>query len=268
MSNFLNPLKMKSLDISGPFVLSPENCSLRRKQYFERANHILGTYASIAAYSNLGEQSMIAGSKKNKFQDDTKIRINLDSKVIQCNFKTLKSMFKKAGVQLTNQTFLMVYGNFEAFISDLIVDALSELNSEDPEQEALNLMMKMKWNGKIDRIAQKLGLNLNREIFIKNYKNIGMNFLGIQYDDPIIFLDKLSKIRHLIAHYAGRVNSQFIKEFPDSKSLLNKHIMMSFSTPYDINFYLVKLTDIIDYAFCKRFNWSRELIAPEKLVNI
>jgi len=47
-----NPLGMEWQTPEGMYALPPMLCSLRRREYFDRAAEILGFYATIAAYSH------------------------------------------------------------------------------------------------------------------------------------------------------------------------------------------------------------------------
>lgn len=71
----------------------------------------------------------------------------------------------------------MLYGNFEAFIADLVVDGLTREGVSDPYQEAIDLMVLSKWRGNIDRIGQRLGLKIGKRRFVTKFRDIEMRFL-------------------------------------------------------------------------------------------
>jgi hypothetical protein len=262
-----NPLGMHPLEPDGPFVLSPQLCTTRRREYFQRGNRILSTYSAIAAYSGKGKEWLDRAISQNPISADTPIRITMDGHVFQSKLRTLQEMFEKAGAQLTNQIFLMIYGNFEAFIADLTQDALDTLGVIDPYQETLSLMISSKWPGKIDRISQRLSVQLRRRDFVQRYENIEMGFLGNPISDPIGFLQCMADLRHRLVHSAGRVDSKLVSDYPRAGLKVGGIIELPFGLPFDIFFFFVPITDLIDEKFSDKFDFTRERVEPESLVD-
>ncbi len=134
-SKEVNPLGMRQLEEGGPFVLSPTLCSARRVEFLRRGNIILGFYSTIAIASKKGQDIINQAEKKGELGQDTPIRIDMrpGGEIIQTNYGLFKKQFVNAGVHLTNQVFLMLYGNFEAYLADLVLDALTHTSSHpDP----------------------------------------------------------------------------------------------------------------------------------------
>ena len=97
----------------------------------------------------------------------------------------------------------MLYGSFEAYIADLVLDGLTHQDTKDPYQEALHLMVLAKWRGKIDRIGQKLNVGLGKRRFVAKFRDMELEFLGEQFKDPLEFLERAGGLRHLLVHSSG-----------------------------------------------------------------
>ncbi len=262
-----NPLRMKPLTEGGPFVLPPMLCSQRRREYFQRANRILATYATVTAYSGQGQKAIEAGAAAGKFADATPMRMVLGDHTFQTNYRMMRSAFAKAGAQLTNQVFLLLYGNFEAFLADLAHDALSTLGSSDPFEDAVALVAMTKWKGKLGRIAQKFSLELGHRRYIAAYRDIDMRFLGRATNDPIEFLQSAADLRHRLVHSAGRADAKLLAEYPESGLSDGALIELPFGFPVAVHFFFVPLSDLLDDAFSARFAWPRETSSIDQLLD-
>ena len=261
-----NPLGMRLLEDGGPFVLPPTPCSQRRTEFFKRGNTILGFYTVMSIVSKAGGDVIGQQEKQGKFKPDTPFRLKItDGNIAQMNYGLFKKCFANAGVHLTNQVFLMLYGSFEAFIADLVLDALTQINTNDPYEEALRLMYTSKWRGKMDKIAQKLGVQLGTGIFLSKFQNIDMGFLGERCPNPIEFLEKAADLRHRLVHYSGRADKQFAKDYPKSGLSEGDIISLPFGLPMSMQPFFAHLTDVIDDAFCSKFGWQRTVVSVEKL---
>lgn len=262
-----NPLGMRSIAEGGPFVLLAMPCSQRRKEYFQRANRILATYATVTAYSSQGQKAIDAAMAAGQIVDSTPIRITFGDHIFQTTHRMVRLAFARAGGQLTNQVFLMLYGNLEAFLTDLAHDALSVLGSTDPLQEAIALVVSTKWAGKLDRIAQRFSLRLGHRNYVMAYKDIEMQFLGRTTGDPIEFLQAAADLRHRLVHSAGRADSRLLADYPRSGLVQGALIELPFGFPVSIHFFLVPFTDLLDEAFCTKFGWARPVTTVEQLID-
>jgi hypothetical protein len=262
-----NPLEMKPLAEGGPFVLASMPCSQRRREYFQRANRIIATYATVTAYSAQGQKAIEAGAAAGKVGDSTPIRIVLGDHAFQTNYKMVRSAFAKAGAQLTNLVFLLLYGNFEAFLADLACDALSTLGTAEPFEEAVTLVAMTKWKGKLDRIAQKFSLPLGHKRYVAAYAGIDMQFLGKTTEDPVEFLQATADLRHRLVHAAGRADAHLLAEYPQSGLTEGVLIELPFGLPVGLHFWFVPLTDLLDEAFSTTFGWTRETTAIDQLID-
>lgn len=266
--NSKNPLKMERSSPESPFVLPKQTCSERRKEFFGRSNRILCTYMIIAAHSNRSHQSFEESCKTQNLTDSTSIRIKMGTRTIQCKRSTFIKMFNKAGSLLTNQIFLMIYGNFESFLSDLVQDAFSSRGSTDPIQDTISILITSKWESKIQKIRNSFGIDLKGRVFKQKYQNIKMGFFGEPYDCPVTFMESMSDMRHRLVHSSGRVDKKLLEKYPKLGKPEGELIELPFGFPYDLNSFFVPLTDIFDDVFCNKFGWQREKISPEQLVDI
>jgi hypothetical protein len=266
MSGSRNPLRMELLKSAGMYVPPPQSCSQRRREYFVRANRILGSYVTIAAYSDLGKQWAEQQAKRGAFTDETPMKLTIAGRTMHANYRVVKRMLDEALPQLVNYIYLMVYGNFEAFLSDSICDALAQLGHSDPIEETIRLMMGTKWPGKIDRISQKLNLDLGKRTRTRHFKDLSMEFLGTVHTDPMELLEKMADVRHRLVHYSGRVDSLFASEYPNSSLSEGDLIVLPARLPYDVHFFFILLTGLIDEAFSNRFGWTRTTVSLEHLV--
>jgi hypothetical protein len=169
--------------------------------------------------------------------------------------------------QLTNQVFLLLYGNFEAFLADLVHDAMSMLGSSDPFEEALALIAVTKWKGKLDRITQKFSLALGHRRYVAAYAGIDMELLGKTTHDPIEFLQAVADLRHRLIHSAGRADAKLLAEYPNSGLVDGALIELPFGLPVAMHFWLVPLTDLLDEAFSATFGWARGTRSINQLID-
>lgn len=262
-----NPLEMHQIGPDGPYILPNQVCSERRKEYFLRANRILSSYATITAYSGLGEKAVNAATEKNEMTDETDIRITMGDYIFQSKLRLLRGTFGKAGSQLNNQVFLMIYGNFEAYLTDLVHDSFVVQGANDPLQETISLLASTRWEAKINRISAKCAVKLRARDFTAAYKGIDMVFMGTPYSDPIKFLQSMGDLRHRLVHSAGRVDKNLINEHPNIGLAEGALIELPFGLPFNINWFFVPMTELLDKAFCSQFNWSRNPVVLEHLTN-
>lgn len=256
---------MQQLGPEGIYILPPQLCSNRRREFFLRANRILGSYTTLTIYSEYGKQWGELQAKNGVFGETTPMRFTINGRTMQTSYRKFKELYQKGIPQLTNYIYLMIYGNFESFLSDLVCDGLSDQGHPNPEEETIKLMMATKWLGKIDRISQRLGVDLGKRKRDIHFQNLHMEFAGNVYKDPIGFLQNMADIRHRLIHYSGRIDALFMIEFPKSSISVGDLIVLPAHLPYDVNNYFVLLTELIDGAFSEQFGWSRESIPLEQL---
>jgi hypothetical protein len=257
-----NHFKMRKLNPEGPYVLGDEECTSIRTEYLRRGNNILASYTTVATTSNIGMQEITKHIKN----DETPMRLTLGSRLIQCQLQTLKKLMPDVLRQLTNQWTVIVYGNFEAYLVDLLIGAFQAQKIADPEQESLRMLATRAWEGKIDNIGQRLKVNLGKRRFAERFKEVKLEFQGISCKDPIAFLQKTADIRHLITHSSGRISESLAKDFPDTGLKAGDKIQMPVEFPFDLHIFLVAFSDVFDIAFSEVYSWKRELISPKSLI--
>jgi len=262
-----NPLGMRQLENGGPFVLPPMACSAHRRDYFQRANRILATYMTLTAYADAGKKSIDNAAATLKWSSPTGIRVGMGSHTFQTTYRLLQGAFAKAGGQLNNQVFLLIYGNFEAFLIDLISDALKSDGETDPIQGAVAMLASTKWEGRFNRISQKLSIGLGKQAFIVKYSGIEMGIMGKATNNPIEFLQAMADFRHRLVHSAGRADAKLLEQYPNIGVSEGDLIQMPFGFPMDIHLFFVPMTDLFDEVFAARFGWKRDITAPEHLID-
>ena len=85
-----NPLGMRPLTQGGPFVLAPMACSKRREEYFQRANRIIATYATVTAYSDHGQKVVEAAAAAGTIGDSTPMRLVFGDHTFQTSYKMFR----------------------------------------------------------------------------------------------------------------------------------------------------------------------------------
>jgi hypothetical protein len=258
---------MRRLDPGGPFVLPPQLCTARRRGWLERGNRILATYVSLIAYASEGHKSMTFAAKAKGINLDTPMRIKIDGRVFQSTYRILLGAFSRSAGQLTNQVFILVYGNLEAYITDVLADALSADGAVDGFQDAVSIMTGTRWEGKFNRISQRCGVPLGKTDIAARYRGMDFEFFGIKSTDPITFLQAMADLRHRIVHSAGRADAKFLDMYPQSQIREGDLIQVPAESPIDLHVFFVPLTEAIDHAFADKYKWQRVLEAPEKLVD-
>ena len=263
-----NPLNMYQLEEGGIFVLPPTPCSRRRAEFLARANATLGYFAAISISSKEGRDVLARAEKQGKFGIDTTFKLDLGTEEgeLRFNYGLYKKWFARAGDQLSNQIFLMLYGSFEALVSDLVFDALQQSGSyDDPYQETLNLMALSKWRGKIDRIDSKMQVGLGKHLFVDKFQDIEMGILGEQCDDPRKFLEIAADLRNRLVHSVGRADAGFVDTYPESGLSVGDEITIPARFLFPLQFFFTHLSDVFDEAFSSKFGWPRVIQAPESL---
>jgi hypothetical protein len=258
---------MRPLTEGGLFVLAPMPCSQRREEYFQRANRIIATYATVRAYSGQGQKAVEADAAAGTIGDSTPMRLVFGDYTFQTSYRMFRSAFAKAGAQLTNRTFLLLYGNFEAFVADISRDALVAQGAAKPFEEAVALMTMTKWRGKLDRITQRFSLTLGHRRYVTAHQAIDMQFPGRPMTDSVEFLQAMADLRHRLVHSAGRADPALLAEYPQSGLTDGALIELPSELPVAMHFWFVPITDLLDDAFSTRFGWIRATSSPDQLID-
>lgn len=257
-----NPFRMKEIAPEGPYILGDELCTERRKDFLLRGNNILASYTNIATFSNMGFEQI----NKLRLNGDTPMRLTLGRRLIQCKHTTLINMYPKSLKQLANQTLTSIYGNFEAYIIDILIDAFDRMGADNPQQESLKMLSMKGWEGKIDSIGQKLGVSIGKKQFQEKFKGIPMEFEGQACANSILFLQNIADVRHLIVHSAGRIDRRLANSYPHVNLREGDEIAVPVELPFDLHMFLIAFSDVFDRAFADKFNWERRVVQPEYLV--
>jgi len=262
-----NPLHMRRVEPGGPFVLPPQECTSRRKEWFQRANRILATYITLLGYAAEGHKAIAHAAKVRGIDLDTPMRFKIDDRTFQSNYRIFLGAFSKSAGQLTNQVFTLAYGNLEAYLIDVLADALTTDGAADPVQESISLITGTRWEGKFNRIVQRWGVRLGKADIAEAYRGIRLEFFGVQSTDPLAFLQAMADLRHRLVHSAGRADAKLLAAYPQSHMKEGDLIQVPAVSPIDLQLFFVPLTEAIDRAFAEKYGWQRILEAPEKLVD-
>ncbi len=262
-----NPLQ-KQLEDGGIWVLSDTPCSGRRVEFLTRGNSFLGFYYVVAALSNAGFGSAMALEAQGKLSDSTPVRFAVSGTEIRMNHGRFKKIWQSTGRHLTNQVFLMIYGNFEAYLADLVIDGLIEADPGcDAYTEAKTLLIRRKWEGKIGAIDHRLSLGLKGRLLKEWFEGIEMHFLGTKCSQPMDFLEKVSDLRDRVVHYGSRVDAGLASSYSEAGFKEGDEIAFPFDVPTQLHLFLTHLSNLVDDAFCRKFGWPREIVGPENLLD-
>jgi hypothetical protein len=183
--------------------------------------------------------------------------------LLQISYKSFKEGLQLAGINIINQTFLMQYSNFEAYLTDVVMNAFMQKGViEDPYEKTLHFLSTSKWHGKIHSITNKFEVKLGDRIFIERFKNIQMSFLKQEYNKPLDFLESWAEIRHRIVHYNGIADKTYLDRFPNSMLHEGQTIRIPAETALSMQTFFFTLTDVIDEAFAFKFGWERKIVDP------
>jgi hypothetical protein len=265
-SNPENPFGMKDLALGG-YAQGPELCTHWRKEYLRRGNRILAAYSMALCYTNIGSQHVVSLETSGQINTQTAFRLSIGERFIQCNYGQLKPTYNEAVQQLSNQAFLMVYGNLEAYLVDILNEAFVNLGSSDPSQDALNMMARAKWEGKIDSMCQRFKLELGKGQFAHRFRDIKMTFLGESFNEPIRFLQRIAEVRHLLVHSAGRLGDRLVQLYPEAGFTKDTVIAMPLELSFDLHIFLTAFSEVFDKAFSDKLAWTRTIVQPEQLVS-
>ena len=249
----------------GAFVPGPTLCSERRREYLQRAHGILGFYVAITAYCGKGKEVVEHSIEAHSINDDTTIKLTLDGHTWAGSCRLLRRMFGEAGSRLSNEVFLMLYGNLEAFLADLLADALRHQGAPDPLRAAVSMMMGTTWPGRLSRIQEKLGVRLGKGARVAHFHDVEMAFLGEASTDPAEFLENMAQLRHRLVHSTGRIDEEFAAAYPGARLEVGARAALPLGLPFDVHWLLMIWTDFVDRAFCAQYGWPRTEASPETL---
>lgn len=137
----------------------------------------------------------------------------------------------------------MLYGSFETFVTELVIDGLTAQNEANVFDNALRLMVLRRWQGKMDLMDHRLEVGLGRRQFVRWFKDIDMGFLGVPCPDPLDFLEKASDLRHRLVHYSGKADSKLVNDYPQSGLTVGQNITLPLEQPFDIQVFFADLSD-------------------------
>ncbi len=248
-----NPLGMVPDPISGStFVFPLTKCTRERKLFFKRINEIHALlYITKHAYdetNKIYQQHIVKFPKREN--TSIKIELNTGHSVMLPAGSILKLTGDGINV-LTRQTFVMLYGSFETYLFQLFENSFARIGIGEAEamDQAIEILMGGKWDSKFNRMSSVFSLDFKAGDLNKHFSGFELNFGGIIYKNPLLFVDELAKVRHKIVH---------------ASSILEKNQLISIGMEMFHGLYAVYflLTDFVDALFEKRFGYQRSEINP------
>lgn len=248
-----NPLGMIPHPISGStFVFPPTKCTPQRRLFFKRINEIHALlYITKYAYdetNNIYQQRIPAFPKGER--NEIKIELNTGHSVMFPAGRILKLTGDGINV-LTRQTFIMLYGSFETYLFQLLEKSFTEIGIGETEalDQAIEILMGGKWDTKFNKMSNVFGLDFKAGDLNKHFYGFELNFGGIAYKNPLLFMDELAKVRHKIVH---------------ASSILEKDQLIFIGMEMFHGLYAVYflLTEFVDVLFVKKFGYQRQEINP------
>jgi hypothetical protein len=248
-----NPLGMITDPISDDaFVFPPTKCTRERRLFFKRNNEIHALFfITKHAYDETNKIYQQRIQKVPKRENTTiKIEINTGHS-LRFPAGYILSLSNDGINILTRQTFVMLYGSFETYLFQLFERsfALIGVAEEEVTDRSIDILMGGKWDSKFNKMSCVFGLDFKAGDLNKHFSDFQLNFEGKLYKNPLLFLDKLAKVRHRIVH---------------ASSILEKNQLISvgmdmFHGLYGLYFLL---TDFFGSLFEKRFDYPRLEISP------
>ena len=251
-----NPLGMVPDPIAGnAFVFPPTKCTRERKLFFKRANEIHALlFITKHAYD---ETNRIYQQRILKFpqRENTPLKIELNSGYsLMFPAGYILRIFGDGINILTRQTFVMLYGSFETYLFQLFERsfALIEVAENEAIDQSIEMLMGGKWDSKFNRMSSIFGLDFKAGDLNTHFSGFELNFEGKLYQNPLLFMDELAKVRHKIVH---------------ASSILEKDQLITIGMEMFHGVYAVYflLTDFVDSLFEKRFGYPRSEVNPAEV---
>jgi hypothetical protein len=247
-----NPLGMIPDPYAGDsFVLPEALCSDQRRLWFRRSNEII-------AFLNLTEFALKECTSKfeqlvaqEKFKPDTPLRIaSSDGRSMMLPMHTFLKQCGNGVNVLCRQIFVMLYGSLETFLFELIERSFLEIGvTENILDLSLEIMMRKKWDGKLCKMRDQIGLPYEAGHMMNHFEGFQMEFEGKAFRNPLNFLDELAQVRHKIVHASSILEGKRL-------------IFMNAAIFHAYYSFCALLTDYIDDLFTRRFNYPRVMINP------
>lgn len=233
------------------FILPATLCSDQRRLWFRRSNEII-VFLTLTEFAlKEGKSKFAQFMKHDKLKPDTPLKIaSSDGRSMIMPTHTFVKQCESGVDILCRQVFIMLYGSLETFMFELIERSFLQVGVTDNILErSLDIMMRNKWDGKLCKLRDILGLSYKANDIIKHFGDFQMEFKGKIFKNPLIFLDELAQIRHKIVH---------------ASSILGEGKLM-FVNPQVFHAYYgfcALLTDYVDDLFAEKFGYPRVKINP------
>ena len=172
-------------------------------------------------------------------------------------------------IYFSQMAFARTVDNFITYFKDLLAEVINVSPEilRSKEQERLDFILQF---DTIEELRNVIAEKKIEELFYRGILDINKFFeekLGIKLfktEEDLNNVNALVKQRNLIVHNRGRINKQFLKEFPKSNFEENKYLVFSYENLSRINVMLSNFLVYIDKEVGSKF--GLELIENMTLV--
>jgi hypothetical protein len=250
-----NPLGMIADPYAGDSFVFPETlCTEQRRLWFRRTNEIyaflMTTELALKECKTKYEHIAI----QNQFKPDTPLMLeSSDGRAVITPLATFLKQCTNGVDILYRQIFVMFYGSLETYLFGLIERSFHEIvTTEDILRLSLGIMMGSNWDGKLCKMRDIFGIAYKANDIKNQFRSFEMNFEGKKFNNPLLFLDELAKVRHKIVH---------------ASSILEKGELIFVNAQVFSQYYafFILLTDYVDRIFSERFNYDRVKVSPAEV---
>lgn len=260
-----NPLGMiKDPFVGDNFVFGETLCTVQRKNWFQNANQILAFQAATI----LSLQETKAKYSALKLSQDTPIRLLYEDGMSFMTPLKLLVKFLDGGIHfMGQQIFIRLYGSFETYLFQLIDRTLIESGiTEGRLEQSISIIMNKTWDGKFCAMNEKFGIGYKSSKLHKHFKDFPLVFMGGRFEEPLVFMDEIARIRHLIIHNSGIVDNHLAEKYSLPNLEEGKLILLDHRICIEFFAFLNLLTEYIDQLFSLKYNFHRESLNPASVI--
>jgi hypothetical protein len=247
-----NPLEMIKDPYAGDsFILPDTLCTDQRRSFFRRSKEILKflTISDLALKEckNRYEQLL---SQKN-LQQDTPLKFGFsDGRSTIMPVSSFLNGCNEGVELLCRQVFIMIYGAWETYLFEILEQSFPKIGiSENILEHSLKIMMKGNWDGKFCKMQNNLGIAYKSGDLVNHFNGFELSYGGTIFENPLLFLDELAKVRHRIIHASSMLDN--------GKSIfINAQIFPAYLAFFTL------LTEYVDKLFSEKFQYRQVKINP------
>jgi len=234
------------------FVLPETDCTSERILFFKRLNEILSflyvTKLSFDVCKKHYEESIIPNIP-DKDKTPLKLEMNGNNPIYLPAARIIEISSNGINI-LTRQTFIMFYGSFETYLFQLFERSFPLIGvTEEILEESRNILMSSNWDGKFCKMNEVFDIGYKASDLVNWFNSFEMDFEGIKYKNPLLFLSELAQVRHRIVHASSILEN-------------NRMIFLDMNIFNNIFGFFFHLTSYVDKLFAKKFDYDRKRVNP------